>query len=140
MHTEIAAVSQAQLRKMKSGGDGTPDPSQMLNDPEMMKAAEEMMKSLGFDRDPDKEPEGPECPRNMSPEALQSMAKSAGMEVSESQAKMISRVMPFMMKALKLWGHVKSMFSAMFSPRGRIVLAVVIVLVAVGQHYYFSEK
>jgi len=107
--------------KMKSGGDGTPDPSQMLNDPEMMKAAEEMMK-------------------NMSPEALQSMAKSAGMEVSESQAKMISRVMPFMMKALKLWGHVKSMFSAMFSPRGRIVLAVVIVLVAVGQHYYFSEK
>lgn len=107
--------------KMKSGGDGTQDPSQMLNDPEMMKAAEEMMK-------------------NMSPEALQSMAKSAGMEVSESQAKMISRVMPFMMKALKLWGHVKGMFSAMFSPRGRIVLAVVILLVAVGQHYYFSEK
>ena len=76
----------------------------------------------------------------MSPEALQSMAKSAGMEVSESQAKMISRVMPFMMKALKMWGYVKQMFSAMFSPRGRIVLAVVIVLVAVGQHYYFSES
>ena len=32
---------------MKSGGADGADPSQMLNDPDMMKAAEEMMKSLG---------------------------------------------------------------------------------------------
>lgn len=51
---------------------------------------------------------------------------------------MISKVMPYMMKLLKLWGHIKKMFQAMFSARGRIVLAVVIVLVAVGQHYFFS--
>eukprot|EP00913_Durusdinium_trenchii_P028735 g26949.t1 len=105
--------------KMKSSGGDPKDPSEMLNDPEMMKAAEEMMK-------------------NISPEALQSMAKSAGVEVSDSHAKMISKVMPYMMKLLKLWGHIKKMFQAMFSARGRIVLAVVIVLVAVGQHYFFS--
>lgn len=107
--------------KMKSGGGDPKDASEMLNDPEMMKAAEEMMK-------------------NISPEALQSMAKSAGVEVSESHAKMISKVMPYLMKALKLWGYIKKMFVAMFSARGRIILAGVIVLVAVGQHYLFSGE
>ncbi|CAJ1408191.1 unnamed protein product, partial [Effrenium voratum] len=105
--------------KMKSGGGDPKDASAMLNDPEMMKAAEEMMKSI-------------------SPEALQGMAKSAGIEVSDTHAKMISRVMPYMLKLMKLWGYIKSMFQAMFSPRGRIVLAVVVLLVAVGQHYAFS--
>ena len=107
--------------KMKSGGSDAKDPSDMLNDPEMMKAAEEMMKSI-------------------SPEALQSMAKSAGIEVSESHAKMMSKVMPFLMKGLKLWGYIKKMFQAMFSPRGRIILAAVILLVAVGQHFAFSGE
>ena len=67
-------------------------------------------------------------------------AKFAGVEVSDSHAKMLSKVMPYMMKALKLWGYIKKMFQAMFSARGRIVLAVVIVLVAVGQHYLFSGE
>ncbi|CAJ1450019.1 unnamed protein product [Effrenium voratum] len=107
--------------KMKSGGGDPKDASAMLNDPEMMKAAEEMMKSI-------------------SPEALQGMAKSAGIEVSDTHAKMISRVMPYMLKLMKLWGYIKSMFQAMFSPRGRIVLAVVVLLVAVGQHYAFSGE
>lgn len=62
------------------------------------------------------------------------------MEVSESHAKMISKVMPYLMKALKLWGYIKKMFVAMFSARGRIILAVVIVMVAVGQHYLFSGE
>lgn len=106
--------------KMKSGGADPKDPSQMLNDPEMMKAAEEMMKSI-------------------SPEALQSMAKSAGIEVSESHAKMMSKVMPYLMKCLKLWGFIKRIFAAMFSARGRIILAVVILFVAVSQHYLFSS-
>eukprot|EP00435_Cladocopium_sp_Y103_P018264 s2781_g4.t1 len=106
--------------KMKSGGADPKDASQMLNDPEMMKAAEEMMKSI-------------------SPEALQSMAKSAGIEVSESHAKMMSKVMPYLMKCLKLWGFIKRMFAAMFSARGRMILAAVILFVAVGQHYLFSS-
>eukprot|EP00490_Sorites_sp_Unknown_P030380 CAMPEP_0114685044 /NCGR_PEP_ID=MMETSP0191-20121206/59940_1 /TAXON_ID=126664 /ORGANISM="Sorites sp." /LENGTH=171 /DNA_ID=CAMNT_0001968845 /DNA_START=171 /DNA_END=686 /DNA_ORIENTATION=+ len=107
--------------KMKQGGGDPKDASQMLNDPEMMKAAEEMMK-------------------NMSPEALQSMAKSAGIEVSESHAKMMSKVMPYLMKCLKLWGFIKRMFVAMFSARGRVILAVVILMVAVGQHYLFAAE
>lgn len=91
--------------------------------------------------------------KNISPEALQSMAKSAGwegerapaaflpgIEVSESHAKMMSKVMPFLMKGLKLWGYIKKMFQAMFSPRGRIILAAVILLVAVGQHFAFSGE
>eukprot|EP00930_Biecheleria_cincta_P101272 TRINITY_DN92900_c0_g1_i1.p1 TRINITY_DN92900_c0_g1~~TRINITY_DN92900_c0_g1_i1.p1 ORF type:complete len:562 (+),score=168.81 TRINITY_DN92900_c0_g1_i1:242-1687(+) len=96
------------------------DPSAMMNNPEMMKAAEEMLK-------------------NISPEMLQSMAKASGMEVSDSQAKMISRFMPYMMKLMKVWGYVKAPFQAAFSPKGRIVLAVVIVVIAVLQHYYWSS-
>eukprot|EP00931_Biecheleriopsis_adriatica_P117115 TRINITY_DN92664_c0_g1_i1.p1 TRINITY_DN92664_c0_g1~~TRINITY_DN92664_c0_g1_i1.p1 ORF type:complete len:579 (+),score=192.71 TRINITY_DN92664_c0_g1_i1:152-1738(+) len=107
--------------KMKGDGSGAPqDPSAMMNDPEMMKAAEEMMK-------------------NISPDMLQSMAKSAGVEVSEGQAKMISKFMPYVLGCMKCWGYVKRPFSAMFSPKGRIVLAVVILLVAVLQHYYWSS-
>lgn len=60
--------------------------------------------------------------------------------MSDTHAKMISRVMPYMLKLMKLWGYIKSMFQAMFSPRGRIVLAVVVLLVAVGQHYAFSGE
>lgn len=103
------------------GSDGKArDPSDMMNDPDMMKAAEDMMK-------------------NISPEMLQNMAKASGMEVSDSQAKMISRFMPYVMKLMKVWGYVKAPFQAAFSPKGRIVLAVVIVLIAVLQHYYWSS-
>ena len=62
-----------------------------------------------------------------------------GIEVSESHAKMMSKVMPYLMKCLKLWGFIKRIFAAMFSARGRIILAVVILFVAVSQHYLFSS-
>ena len=65
--------------------------------------------------------------------------RAPGIEVSESHAKMMSKVMPYLMKCLKLWGFIKRIFAAMFSARGRIILAVVILFVAVSQHYLFSS-
>jgi len=101
-------------------GEGTGDPmADMMNSPDMMKAAEDMMK-------------------NMSPEMLTSMAKSSGMDLDEGQAKMLTRLMPLMpyaMKAYRAFGYVKRGCKAMFSPKGRIVLAVVIVGIAMTQHY-----
>jgi len=122
----MASIPPEQMQKMMElsmkakQGDGSKDPMDMMNDPDMMKAAEEMMK-------------------NVSPEMLQNMAKASGVEVSDGQAKMISRVMPFMLGCFKVWGYVKKPFKAAFSPKGRIVLAVVILLIAVMQHYYWSQ-
>mmetsp|Transcript_46727 Transcript_46727/g.84341 ORF Transcript_46727/g.84341 Transcript_46727/m.84341 type:complete len:533 (+) Transcript_46727:95-1693(+) len=129
MSKMMSSIPPEQMQKMmemsmkaRQGGDGSgpKDPMEMMNDPDMMKAAEEMMK-------------------NVSPDMLQSMAKASGVELGDGQAKMISRVMPFMLGCFKAWGYVKKPFQAMWSPKGRIVLAVVILLIAVMQHYYWSQ-
>lgn len=109
--------------KMRGGGGpggmdgpGAMDPSALLNDPEMMKAAEQMMKS-------------------MSPETLASMAKASGVDLSEDKAKMITRFLPYMLKLLQLFGYLKKAWTAMCSARGRVVLAVVVLIFAMLQHY-----
>merc|ERR1712060_330794 len=105
--------------RMRGKGDGASspdvDPSAILNDPDMMKATEEMMKS-------------------MSPETLASMARASGMDISEDKAKIVARFLPWLMKAMRVMGHVKKLWSAMWSPRGRVILAVVVLLSAVYQH------
>merc|ERR1712113_58649 len=99
------------------GGDGgMPDPSAMMSDPDMMKATEDMMK-------------------NMSPEMLASMAKASGMDISEDKAKMVARFLPYMLKLFRVFTYLKKMWSAMWSPKGRVILAVVVLLVAVLQHF-----
>mmetsp|Transcript_86481 Transcript_86481/g.224587 ORF Transcript_86481/g.224587 Transcript_86481/m.224587 type:complete len:528 (-) Transcript_86481:90-1673(-) len=103
----------------KSDGASLPegvDPTSILNDPDMMKATEEMMKS-------------------MSPETLASMARASGMDISEDNAKVVARFLPWLMKLMRVAGHLKRMWSVMWSPRGRMVLAVVVLLFAVYQHY-----
>jgi len=103
----------------KSDGMASPegvDPTAILSDPDMMKATEEMMKS-------------------MSPETLASMARASGMDISEDKAKVVARLLPWLMKLMRVFGHLKRLWSAMWSPRGRVVLAVVVLLVAVYQHY-----
>jgi len=114
--------------RMRGGGAGGPggpagmpdmagmDPSAMFNDPDMLKATEAMMKS-------------------MSPETLASMAKASGLDLSEDKAKMVARFLPWILKLMQLWGNIKKMRSAMFSQKGRLVLALVVVVVAVLQHY-----
>merc|ERR1712113_1203822 len=107
--------------RMRGNGGGAPspegvDPASILNDPDMMKATEEMMKS-------------------MSPETLASMARASGMDISEDKAKLVARLLPWLMKAMRVMGHVKRLWSVIWSPRGRVVLAVVVVLFAVYQHY-----
>merc|ERR1712113_258588 len=100
------------------GGEGSSpdvDPASILSDPDMMKATEEMMKS-------------------MSPETLASMARASGMDISEDKAKFVARLLPWLMKLMRVMGHVKKMWSAMWSPRGRVVMAVLVLLFAVYQH------
>lgn len=93
----------------------------MMNDPNMMKAAEEMMK-------------------NMSPETLTAMARAQGIEMDEGKAKMMGRVMPYLpyiMKCMHAFSYVKKGWRAAWSPRGRIVLAVIVMLVAVVQYNWW---
>merc|ERR1719296_252993 len=93
-----------------ASGGAPPDPSAMMNDPQMMKAAEDMMK-------------------NMSPEMLSSMAKASGMDISEDKAKMVAKFLPYMLKLFKVWTYIKKAWTAMWSSRGRVILAVVVLLV-----------
>merc|ERR1719335_664278 len=68
----------------KGPGDGPPDVASMMNDPDMMKATEDMMKNIS-----------PEMLQSMmSPEMLQSISKSSGVEIDESRAKTIAKVLP----------------------------------------------
>merc|ERR1719238_1165043 len=90
----------------------------MMNNPEMMKAAEDMMK-------------------NMSPETLSAMAKSQGIDLDENKAAMIGKLMPYapyLMKAYRGFVNVKK--SVTTNWRG--LLAVLILLIAVWQHYRSS--
>uniref|UniRef100_A0A7S2L8W5 STI1 domain-containing protein n=1 Tax=Zooxanthella nutricula TaxID=1333877 RepID=A0A7S2L8W5_9DINO len=109
--------------KMRGGGlggnaasSGDVDPAAMLNNPDMMKAAEQMMSS-------------------MSPETIAALSKASGMEISEDKARMAAKFLPYMLKLMRLFGYVKQAWSAVWSPRGRVILAVIIVLIAVYQHY-----
>jgi len=109
--------------KMRGGasgsGDGSMpdmDPSAILNNPEMMKATEEMMKS-------------------MSPETLSAMARASGVELSEDKAKLVTRFLPYLLKLMVVAGRAKKLWSAMWTKKGRMVLAVLVVLIAVYQHY-----
>mmetsp|Transcript_64838 Transcript_64838/g.154800 ORF Transcript_64838/g.154800 Transcript_64838/m.154800 type:complete len:562 (-) Transcript_64838:100-1785(-) len=117
----------AAMRGGKGPGAGAPgempagmDPTAMFNDPEMIKATEKMM-------------------ANMSPETFASMAKASGMEISEDKAKVIARLMPWIMRLMRMFSYVKKGWSKIWSPKGRMVLAVVVVLVAVLQHYRSSS-
>jgi len=112
--------------KMKGGGMGGPgappggmDPSAMFNDPDMLKATENMMKSL-------------------SPEALASMAKASGMDLSEDKAKLVARFLPYMMKLLRLFSYMKKMWTAMWTSQGKMIVAVIVLVIAVIQHWRYS--
>lgn len=98
------------------GAGGAPDPSAMMSDPGMMKAAEDMMK-------------------NMSPEMLASMAKASGMDISEGHAKYVARFLPYLLKLMRVFAWLKKMWSVMWSAKGRVVLAVVVLLIALLQHF-----
>jgi len=114
----------SQMRGGEGGADpmgGMPagadmDPSAMLNNPEMIKAAEQMMK-------------------NMSPEVLASMARANGLDMSEDKAKMVAKFLPYLMRLMRLFGYCKKGWSALWSKNGRIVLAVIVLCFALLQHY-----
>lgn len=91
----------------------------MMSDPKMMKAAEEMMKS-------------------MSPETLASMARSSGIDIDENKAKMLGKLMPFIpwvMKAMRAFGYVRKGWKALWTPRGKVICALVVLSIGILQHY-----
>lgn len=66
------------------------------------------------------------------------MPPFAGLDMGDDQMKMISRVMqflPYILMCIKWFGYVRRPFKAICSQSGRVVLAVVVVLFAVLQHY-----
>jgi len=121
------------MRKGKSEGSASSDSSSglgglgassdayesLMSDPKMMKAAEEMMKS-------------------MSPETLASMARSSGMDIDENKAKMLGKLMPFIpwvLKAMRAFGFVRKGWRALWTSRGRVILAVVVLVIGLLQTY-----
>lgn len=118
-----ATSSSAATRNLNTTGPGGMDQESMdamMSDPEMMKAAEEMMKS-------------------MSPETLAAMAKAQGIDIDEDKAKMMTKVMPFLpyaLKAFRGFQKVKKGVKHVFSPTGRWIIAIVVILAALYQHYY----
>merc|ERR1712217_55514 len=93
----------------------------MMSDAGMMKATEEMMK-------------------NMSPETLASMAKASGLDLDEGKAKMVARFLPWLMRFMRWFGYVKKGWSALFSRKGRLVLAGVVVAIAMLQQMRTSDS
>jgi len=123
---EMSAKMRGGGMGQNSGGDSGDDSADMMNpeaasdfmsNPDMMKMAEEMMS-------------------NMSPEALAGMAQSSGLD--EGKAQMLSKMMPYMkyvMRCMRMMAYVKQGFKAMFSSKGKVVIAVVVLTAAVVQHY-----
>jgi len=99
---------------MKGGQDGAAPkkPEDMMKDPEMVKAAESFVK-------------------NLSPEMIQETMKSQGYEVSDSQAKWISRIVPYAMIGYRYFLHLRNGMSWLFTKDGRLVLGVLLLIVAV---------
>jgi len=109
----------SQMRNRRgNGAEAAEDPqaamSSMMSDPDMMKATEEMMK-------------------NISPETLASMARASGLDINEDKAKTMVKFLPFLMRLMRWFGYVKKLCSAMFSRRGRIIIAVVVLAAAMAQ-------
>merc|ERR1719498_530848 len=109
--------SSMRSKSSSSGGSGSASPMDMMNDPaamdsfmndpQMMKAAEDMMK-------------------NMDPEMLASMAKAQGMDLPEGQAQMFSKLMPYLpyiLRCYRMFGKVRNVGRYIMSPQGRVVTA-----------------
>jgi len=96
-----------------------PDMDSFLNDPKMMEAAESMMKS-------------------MSPEMMQSMAKSSGIDMDDGKAAMLGKMMPYMpylLKCMRAFGSLRRGWKALWTTKGKVSIAVVVLAAALYQHY-----
>eukprot|EP00747_Dinoflagellata_sp_TGD_P089531 gnl/TRDRNA2_/TRDRNA2_164357_c0_seq6.p1 gnl/TRDRNA2_/TRDRNA2_164357_c0~~gnl/TRDRNA2_/TRDRNA2_164357_c0_seq6.p1 ORF type:complete len:604 (+),score=162.76 gnl/TRDRNA2_/TRDRNA2_164357_c0_seq6:273-1814(+) len=94
----------------------------MMNDPEMMKAASEMMK-------------------NITPETLASMARAQGIELDESKAKLIGKLVPFIPALMKGWrwfSKGKKMAGNMVGG-GRNLMIIILVVVGAALYQYFAR-
>lgn len=97
--------------------------SSFMDDPAMMKAAEDMMKS-------------------MSPEMLASMAKSSGVDLDENKAAMLGKMMPYMpylMRCMRACSYLRKLWKGLWTSKGRITLAVIVLCIALYQHNFSSR-
>lgn len=96
--------------------EGGMDPSALLNDPDMIKVTEDLMK-------------------NMSPEMLASMARASGVDMSDDKAKLVAKFLPWIMTLIRWFGYIKRVLGFFFTKKGRIAVAVIVVSIALSQHY-----
>jgi len=110
------------------GGGPMLDPSdtdamdKFMSDPQMVKAAEEMMK-------------------NMSPETLASMARSSGIDIDEDKTRMLKRILPFLpwiLKGIRWFGAGRKAMKSIFTRRGKMIVAVLVLAIAYWQHQSYS--
>lgn len=88
-----------------------PSPQDMMKDPDMVKTAETFFKS-------------------MTPEMLRDTVKSQGYDISDKQAKLATKVIPFMMALYRYFLHFKKVFAAY----GRYIVAFIALIIGL---YFF---
>lgn len=110
------------------GGGAPPDMATMMNDPDMMKATEDMMQNISPDM----------LQSMLSPEMLQSISKSSGVEIDEGRAKTIAKVLPWvlpwLMRFMRWFGYLRKVWSSSWN-RKRIGVGVLVVIIAMIQNY-----
>lgn len=87
-----------------------------MDDPKMMKAAEDMMKS-------------------MKPETLSAMAKSQGVDLDEDKARMMSRLVPWIMRLMRGVAYCRSVVKRP-KEHWRVVVGVMILFIALLQRWF----
>merc|ERR1712129_469479 len=100
-------------------GPGGMDPTALMSDPDMLKMTEQMI-------------------GNMSPEAMASMARASGLALSEDKARLVARMLPYLMKLMRWFSYLRQCWSWCWTRNGRIALAGVVMAAAVYQHYRTS--
>jgi len=100
-------------------GPGGLDPSALMSDPDMLKMTEQMI-------------------GNMSPEAMASMARASGLDLSEDKARLVARMLPWLMKLMRWFSYLRKGWSWCWTRNGRIAVAGLVLAAAMYQHYRTS--
>jgi len=122
MMEKMSPEDMEKMQKMAGEGGMGGDPASamdaMTNNPEMLSQAAKMFE-------------------NMSPEDIEKIMPGT----DPGQAKMLGKMMPYMpyiLRCMKVFGYARRGWKAIFTTKGRVVIALVILTAAVVQHYRSS--